>query len=343
MDINNLIKDLKSRKFKPVYLLHGEESYYIDKISDFIEENVLNDAEKGFNQSIFYGKDSDIMSILNAAKRYPMMSEYQVILVKEAQELKWGKDGDDDKKLSDPLLSYFENPLQSTILVFCFRNGKFDKRKKTYKTIEKTGIVFESATLNDNKVSAWIESFVHQKGYKIQAQASALMAEYLGNDLSKVCNELEKLMLNVKVGQEINTDDIQNNIGISKEYNVFELQNAIARKDAFKVNQIINYFAENPKNNPIFLLLGNLNSYFGKILKVHYATDRSPQGLARELGVSPYFVKDFENAARNHSKEKVFRIISYLRECDLKSKGVDASANTEHGELMKELLFKIIH
>ena len=343
MNISDLVKDLKNRKFKPVYLLHGEESYYIDQISDYIEENVLTDAEKSFNQSIFYGKDSDIMSILNAAKRYPMMSDYQVVLVKEAQELKWGKEGDDDKKSTDPLLSYFENPLQSTILVFCFRNGKFDKRKKIYKAIEKKGIVFESATIYDNKVPGWIEGFVREKGYSIQAQASALMAEYLGNDLSKVANELEKLMLNVRPGREITTDDVQNNIGISKEYNVFELQNAIARKDAFKVNQIINYFADNPKNNPIQLMLGALNSYFTKILKYHYASDRSPQGLARELGVAPFFVKDYEFAGRNYSKEKVFRVISYLRECDLKAKGVDASGNTEHGELMKELLFKIIH
>lgn len=343
MNINDLVKDLKNRKFKPVYLLHGEESYYIDKISDYIEENVLTDAEKSFNQSVFYGKDSDMMNILNAAKRYPMMSEYQVVLVKEAQELKWGKDGDDDKKSADPFLNYLENPLQSTILVFCFRNGKFDKRKKTYKAIEKKGIVFESASIYDNKVPAWIESFVREKDYSIQAQASALMAEYLGNDLSKVANELEKLMLNVKPGREISTDDVQNNIGISKEYNVFELQNAIARKDAFKVNQIINYFADNPKNNPIQLLLGALNSYFTKVLKFHYASDRSQQGLARELGVSPFFVKDFEFAGRNYSKDKVFRVISYLRECDMKVKGVDASGNTEQGELMKELLFKIIH
>lgn len=343
MNINDLVKDLKNRKFKPVYLLHGEESYYIDKISDYIEENVLTDAEKSFNQSVFYGKDSDMMNILNAAKRYPMMSEYQVVLVKEAQELKWGKDGDDDKKSADPFLSYLENPLQSTILVFCFRNGKFDKRKKTYKAIEKKGIVFESASIYDNKVPAWIESFVREKDYSIQVQASALMAEYLGNDLSKVANELEKLMLNVKPGREISTDDVQNNIGISKEYNVFELQNAIARKDAFKVNQIINYFADNPKNNPIQLLLGALNSYFTKVLKFHYASDRSQQGLARELGVSPFFVKDFEFAGKNYSKDKVFRVISYLRECDMKVKGVDASGNTEQGELMKELLFKIIH
>ena len=340
MDINNLIKDLKSRKFKPVYLLHGEESYYIDKISDFIEENVLNDAEKGFNQSIFYGKDSDIMSILNAAKRYPMMSEYQVILVKEAQELKWGKDGDDDKKLSDPLLSYFENPLQSTILVFCFRNGKFDKRKKTYKAIEKTGIVFESATLNDNKVSAWIESFVHQKGYKIQAQASALMAEYLGNDLSKVCNELEKLMLNVKVGQEINTDDIQNNIGISKEYNVFELQNAIGSKNQLKSYQIVQYFAENPKDNPMVVTVSLVFSFFVKILKYHGLKDKNPKTVAPILGVSPFFLKDYDVALRNYPMKKVSSIIASLRNIDVKSKGVGANALPSH-DLLKEMLVSI--
>lgn len=343
MNINELVKDLKNRVFKPVYLLHGEEPYYIDKISDYIEDNVLTDAEKSFNLTVFYGKDSDVMGILNSAKRFPMMSEYQVVVVKEAQELKWGKSGDDTKKAADPLLSYFENPLSSTILVICYRNEKFDKRKKIYKAIEKKGIVFESAEINDSKIPAWIESFVREKGYSIQAQASALMAEYLGNDLSKVANELEKLMLNVQPGREINTDDVQKNIGISKEYNVFELQTAIARKDAFKVNQMINYFADNPKSNPIQLLLGALNSYFTKILKFHYVSDRSPQNLVKELGVPPFFLKDYEMAAKNYSKEKVFRVISYLRECDLKVKGVDASGNTEQGELMKELLFKILH
>ena len=342
MNISELVKDLKNRKFKPVYLLHGEESYYIDKISDYIEQNALSDAEKGFNQTIFYGKDSDVMNIINSAKRFPMMSEYQVVIVKEAQELKWGKD-DEGKKSADPMLSYFENPLSSTILVLCYRNGKFDKRKKTYKAIEKKGIIFESGQIYDNKVPGWIEDFVREKGYSIHARASALLAEYLGNDLSKVANELEKLMLNVKKGEEITSKDVENNIGISKEYNVFELQSAIVRKDAFKVNQIINYFAANPKNNPMPLLLGTLNNYFSKVLKYHYATDRSPQGLARELGVAPFFVKDFENAGRSFNKQKTFQIISYLRECDLKTKGVDASGNTEDGELMKELLFKIIH
>lgn len=343
MNISELVKDLKNRKFKPLYLLHGEESYYIDKISDYIEHNALSDAEKGFNQTIFYGKDSDVMSIINSAKRFPMMSDYQVVIVKEAQELKWGKEDEEKKSAADPMLSYFENPLSSTILVFCYRNGKFDKRKKTYKAIEKKGIVFESGQIYDNKVPGWIEDFVREKGYSIHARASALLGEYLGNDLSKVANELEKLMLNVNKGGEITPKDVENNIGISKEYNVFELQSAIVRKDAFKVNQIINYFAANPKNNPMPLLLGNLNNYFTKVLKYHYATDRSPQGLARELGVAPFFVKDFENAGKSFNKQKTFQIISYLRECDLKTKGVDASGNTEDGELMKELLFKIIH
>ena len=343
MTVNDLIKDLKNRTFKPIYLIHGEESFYIDQISDYIEHNVLTEAEKGFNQTIFYGKDSDPMSILNTAKRYPMMSDYQVVLVKEAQDLKWAKDGEGDKKSVDPLLSYFENPLSSTLLVLCYRNGKFDKRKKIYKAIEKKGLVFESVSIHENKVPGWIESYVRTKGYGIQIQASALMAEYLGNDLSKVANELDKLMLNVKSGDDINTTDVQNNIGISKDYNVFELQHAIARKDAFKVNQIINYFADNPKNNPIQLLMGALNSYFTKLLKYHYVADKNPQALASALGISPFFLKDYDQAARNYNKEKVFRVIGYLRECDLKIKGVNASGNVEQGDLMKELMFKIIH
>ncbi|WP_026898692.1 DNA polymerase III subunit delta [Daejeonella oryzae] len=343
MNIHDLVKDLKSRKFKPVYLLHGEESYYIDKISDYIEDNVLSDAEKGFNQTILYGKDTDIMTILNSAKRFPMMSEFQVVLVKEAQELKWGKDSEDDKKAVDPLLNYLEHPLQSTILVFCYKHGKFDKRKKTYKAIDKKGLVFESAQVYENKIASWIEDFVREKNYRINARAAALMAEYLGNDLSKIANELEKLMLNCVPGTEINAEDVQDNIGISKEYNVFELQNALVRRDVFKVNQIIQYFASNPKANPMPLVLGALNTYFSKVLKFHYAKDRSQQGLAKELGVSPYFVKDYEIAGRNFDKIKTFQVISYLRDCDLRSKGVDATGNTSDGELLKELVFKIIH
>jgi DNA polymerase III subunit delta len=337
-----LQNDLKNRKFKPVYLFHGEESYYIDFFADYIEKNLLTDAEKGFNQTVVYGRDTDVMGILNSAKRFPMMSEFQLVMVKEAQELKWGKEGD-DKKSTDPLLSYLENPVPSTVLVFCFKHGKFDKRKKTYKAIEKHGVVFESATIYDNKVPAWVEEFVKEKGYRIHAKASAMIAEYLGNDLSKISNELEKLMLNVPKGNEISVEDVQNNIGISKEYNVFELQDALAKRDPLKANQIIDYFAANPKANPIQLVFGALNTWFTKILKYHYVADKSSQNLARELGVNPFFVKDYELAARNYDAFKVFTIFSYLREYDLKTKGVDATGNTTDAEILKELVFKILH
>jgi DNA polymerase-3 subunit delta len=340
MTAPEIIKDLKARKFKPLYLLHGEEPYFIDLVSNYIEHKVLSDAEKGFNQTVLYGKDTDIMTAINAAKRYPMMSDYQVVMIKEAQDMKWGRD-DEDKKHINPLLAYLENPLPSTILVFCYKYGKFDKRKKTYKAIDKNGLIFESATLYDSKIPAWIEGYIADKKYKINGQASAMLSEYLGNDLSKIANELDKLMLNISAGEEITLKHIHDNIGISKEYNVFELQSALTKKDAYKVNQIVNYFEANPKANPIVLVLGNLNNFFSKVLAYHYIKDKSPQSLARELGVSPYFVKDYEQAARGYSLGKTFQVISYLREYDLKSKGVES--NTNAGGLMKELMFKILH
>lgn len=340
MTAQDILKDLNNRKYKPVYLLHGEEPYFIDLVSDFVERKLLSEAEKGFNQTVLYGKDTDVMTVLNASKRYPMMADHQVVLVKEAQDMKWGTD-DGDKKGMNPLLSYLENPLPSTILVFCYKYGKFDKRKKTYKAIEKSGLIFESAALYDSKVPAWIEGFIAEKGYKISPQASMMLSEYLGNDLSKISNELEKLMLNVPAGQEITLKHIHDNIGISKEYNVFELQTALGRRDAFKANQIINYFEANPKANPLVLVLGNLFSYFSKVLTYHYVKDKSPQNVAREIGISPYFVKDYEQAARSFNYAKTMQIIGYLREYDLKSKGVDS--NTDNGGLMKELVFKILH
>lgn len=338
-----LLNDLKSRKFKPVYLFHGEEPYYIDLFGNYIENNLLSEGERGFNQTVLYGRDTDIITVLNAAKRYPMMSEYQLVMVKEAQDLKLGKDGDDDKKSSDPLLSYLEKPVPTTILVFCFKHAKFDKRKKTYKAIEKNGVVFESSTIYENKVPAWIEDFVREKAYRIQPRAASVMAEYLGNDLSKISNELEKLMLNIQKGHEITAEDVQNNIGISKEYNVFELQDALAKRDPLKANRIIDYFAANPKTNPIQMVLGALQNWFTKILKYHYIGDKTPSNLAKELGVNPYFVKDYETAGKSYNAWKVMEIISYLREYDLKTKGVDATGNTTDGELLKELVFKIIH
>jgi DNA polymerase-3 subunit delta len=340
MTAAELLKDLKNRKYKPVYMLHGDEAYYIDLVSNFVEHKLLPDAEKGFNQTVFYGKDTDIMSVLNASKRYPMMADYQVVLVKEAQDMKWGSE-DADKKGMNPLLSYLDNPLPSTILVFCYKYGKFDKRKKAYKAIEKNGVIFESAPLYDSKVPGWIGDFLAERNHKISQQATFMIAEYLGNDLPKIANELEKLMLNVRPGEEISLKQIQDNIGISKEYNVFELQTALSKKDVVKANQIINYFEANPKSNPIVLVLGNLNNFFTKVLVYHYIKDKTPGNVARELSVNPYFIKDYEQAARSFNYGKTMQIISYLREYDVKSKGVDS--NTDHGGLMKELMFKILH
>lgn len=341
MSASDIIKDLKAKKFKPVYLLHGEEPYYIDQIIHYMEQHILSDAEKGFNQTVLYGKDTDMATILNAAKRYPMMSDYQLIVVKEAQDLKWSKETEGSSKEAEFVQSYFEKPLQSTILVLGFKYANFDKRKKIFKSITKSGVVFQSDPVRDYKLAGWIEDLVKEKGAKIAPQAAALMAEYLGADLNKISNELEKLMLNVSKETTIDTDHIQKNIGISKEYNVFELQKALAARNVLKANQIINYFADNPKANPMVMVMANLNAYFTKILKYHYLQNKND--AARELGVNPYFVKDYETAARSYNINKTFDIISLLREYDLKSKGVDSTGNVTDGELLKELLFKVIH
>jgi len=335
MSAKEVLADISKRKLKPIYLLHGEEAYYIDLITQALESKVLSDAEKGFNQTILYGKDTDWVTIVNAAKRYPMMSDYQVILVKEAQHLKWDKS-------DELLLAYAENPLPSTVLAFAFKYGKFDKRKKIYKAIEKKGAVLESAKIYDNKLIPWIDEYVKEKGMRITPQAAAMIGEYLGTELSKVANELDKMMLNVPKEREIGVKDVQDNIGISKDFNVFELQTALGRRDVFKVNQIIDYFAANPKSNPLPVLMGSLYTYFVKLLKYHYLPDKSQQSAARELGVHPFFVKDYEMAARNYSKGKLFQIMNYLKEYDLKSKGVDAY-NLEPGDLMKEMMFKVLH
>lgn len=341
MSVSDIIKDLKAKKFKPVYLLHGEEPYYIDQIIHYMEQHILNDMEKGFNQTVLYGKDTDMATILNAAKRYPMMSDYQLIVVKEAQDLKWAKETEGSGKEAEFIQNYFEKPLASTILVFGFKYANFDKRKKLFKSITKSGLVFQSDPVRDYKLAGWIEDLVKEKGAKIAPQAAALMAEYLGTDLSKISNELEKLMLNVSKETTIDTDHIQRNIGISKEYNVFELQKALAVRNVLKANQIVNYFAGNPKANPMVMVMANLNAYFTKILKYHYLQHKGD--AAKELGVNPYFVKDYETAARSYTINKTFAIISLLREYDLKSKGVDSTGNVTDGELLKELMFKILH
>lgn len=335
MDANRIIADIKNRKLQPVYLLHGEEPYYIDLISDYIEQHVLEEAHRSFDQTVLYGKDTDFVTVVNAAKRYPMLGDYQVIIVKEAQGLKWKAD-------DGALLSYLENPMRSTVLVLAYKHGKFDKRKKLYKVAEKVGVVLESAKLRDDKIASWISSYTKERGWDIHPQAAALMAEYLGSDLSKVVNELEKLMLNVPKGREISAQDIEQNIGISKDFNVFELNSALAGKNAVKAFQIVAYFAANARSNPLPVILGAMAGYFTKILRYHYLPDKSPQAAARELGVHPFFMREYETAARNYSRRKMFDIVAYLRECDLKSKGLNA-VNTEQGELLKELVYKILN
>jgi DNA polymerase-3 subunit delta len=332
ISFENLLSDLKNQIYHPVYLLHGEESYFIDAISDFLEQHVLSDLEKEFNQTIAYGKDSNVLTLVSYAKRFPMMANYQVLIVKEAQDL--------DK--IDDFQSYVENPLASTILVLCYKYGKLDKRKGLYKAIEKHGVAFESARMYDNKVPEWINDYLRQRKYSITPKAAALLTEFLGADLGKIVNEIQKLLINISAGAEITEDYVEKNIGISKDFNVFELQKAMARKDVLKANQIILYFGANLRENPLVKVIPILYSYFSKILNYHYLPDKSKNTVAAALGVNPFFVADYQQAAKSFPVGKTVMIISLLREYDLKAKGVD-NASTGDGELMKELIFKIMH
>ena len=338
---DEILRDLHNKIYYPVYLLQGEEAYYIDKVSDLIEKEVLGEMEKEFNQTILYGRETEALALISTAKRYPMMSNYQVVIVKEAQEMKpaLGTKSDDDK---DPLSAYVSNPVPSTLLVFAYKYKNLDKRTKLYKTIEKNGVVFESKKIYDNKVHEWIEKYLTQSGNKIQPKAASLMAEYLGNDLSRVANECDKLLINIKKNEVIDTQHVETNIGISKEFNVFELQDAIGQKNALKAARIVNYFKSNPKSNPTIVTMANFYSYFSKLLLYHSLPDKSQNSVAASLKVNPFFVKDYERAAKNYSYDKLLSIINLLRETDLKLKGIN-SANTEEGELLRELVYKIMH
>ncbi|MCX6305328.1 MAG: DNA polymerase III subunit delta [Bacteroidetes bacterium] len=332
ISFENLLGDLKNQIYHPVYLLHGEESYFIDAVSDYIEQHVLSDLEKEFNQTIAYGKDSNVLTLMSYAKRFPMMANYQVLIVKEAQDL---------DKIED-FLPYVEHPLTSTILVLCYKYGKLDKRKGLYKAIEKHGVAFESAKLYDNKVPDWINDYLRQRKYAITPKAAALLTEFLGADLGKIVNEIQKLLINIPAGSEINEAYVEKNIGISKDFNVFELQKALAMKNVVKANQIILYFAANPRENPLVKVIPILFSYFSKVLLYHYLPDKSRNSVAAALSINPFFVSDYQQAAKSFPVGKTITIISYLREYDLKAKGVD-NISASDGELMKELIFKILH
>lgn len=329
-----IARDLKNRIYKPVYYLMGEESYYIDRISEYIAQTVLNENEKEFNQTILYGADTDIATIINAAKRYPMMSKYQVVIVKEAQGV----------KNIDELSYYLQKPLESTILVLCHKHGVLDRRKKLAAEIEKVGVLFESKKIKDTQLAGFITSYLKRKSIEIEPKASEMMAEFVGTDLSRMAGELEKLIITLPKGQKrITPEQIEQNIGISKDYNNYELRNALIIKDVFKANQIIKYFEENPKTNPLQMTLSVLFNFFSYLMLAYYAPEKSEQGIAAQLGLkSPWQSKDYLAAMRKYSGVKVMQIIGEIRYCDAKSKGVGNSSLGD-GELLRELVYKILH
>jgi DNA polymerase III subunit delta len=334
LGVDDIIANLNNKIYHPLYLLFGEEPHFIDVISDFIEQNVLSDLEKEFNQTIVYGKDIDIPTLISYARRFPMMANYQVIIVKEAQDL---------EKIDD-LLLYFEKPLDSTILVLCWKYEKIDRRKSVFKAAEKNGIVFESLKIYDDKIPAWIADYLKRRNYSITVKAAVLLTEFIGNDLAKIVNEISKLVINVPAGKEITEEYVEQNIGISKDFNVFELQKALGKKDVFRANQIIQYFASNLKENPLVKVIPMLYNYFSKVLLYHCLPDKSKLAAASALSINPYFLQDYQAAARNFPISKLVNIISILREYDLKAKGVDNSGTSfTDGELMKEMVYKILH
>lgn len=330
-EVKQLVTNIQQGNIKPIYFLMGEEPYYIDKISEFIENNILDETEKGFNQMVLYGYDADIETIVSNAKRYPMMAERQVIIVKEAQEL---------SRTIEKLADYAANPQPSTVLVLNYKYKTLDKRKALYKAISKVGLVFESKPLYENKVPDWIRRVLQTKNYTIVPKASQMLVEFLGTDLSKISNELNKLQIVLPPGTQITPEHIEENIGVSKDYNNFELRKAIGERNELKAFKIANYFADNPKDNPFVMTVTLLFSYFSQILQLHGLQDKTPRSVALALKVNPYFVNDYLTAAHNYPMKKVSEVVSVLREFDTKGKGVGAN-NIPQGDLLKEMLVKI--
>lgn len=332
MTFEQIITDIHNKKYAPVYFLMGEEPYFIDVISDTIEEEVLDETEKAFNQIVVYGRDVDIDTVATHAKSFSMMGGYMVVIVKEAQDLKNIEDFE----------KYLDVIPPTTILVFDYKYKKLDKRRALAKKIDKMGVLFESKKLYESNIPGWIQSYLAEKGYTITPKATQMLTDFLGTDLHKVRNELDKLIIALPKSKKIDDIDVERNIGISKDYNVFELQNAIGRRDIMRANQIVNYFGDNGKDNPLLVTAISLYGYFTKILKVHYATDPSQTALATALGVNPFFVRDYQMAARNFSIADCVKCISVLREFDLKSKGYN-SGETSEKDLYREMIFKLLH
>lgn len=331
-EVKSILTAIKKGESKPIYFLMGEEPYFIDLISDYIEEHVLREDEKGFNQMVLYGRDVTVDDIIGNAKRFPMMAEKQVIIVKEAQDL---------SRTIEQLTGYVENPQPTSVLVICYKYKKLDKRKKLHKAVSKNGVIYESKRLYDNQVTTWIKNTLQAKNYQIAPKAAQMLVEFLGTDLGKIDNELQKLRLICPEGTTITPEIIEENIGISKDFNNFELRKAIGLKDDLKAHRIINYFSQNPKDNPMVVTVSLLFSFFCQLQQYHALGDKSKANVAKVLKVNPYFVSDYSAAAKNYPMKKVSRAISFLRDADVQSKGVGA-ANVPQGDLLKELLVKVM-
>lgn len=332
MEYKALLKDIEQKKFLPVYLLHGEEPYYIDLLAKAIQEHVLEEHERDFNQTIVYGKDADLPALVTEAQGFPMMSERRLVIIREAQDL----------KDVDFLERYVAQPNPSTVFVLAYKYKKFDSRKKLFKDISKVGVAFLSEKIKDYKLTDWISSYLQTKNYSITPKAATLLADFLGNDLSKITNELDKLSVLIQAGTTINEIHIEENIGISKDYNVFELVNAVTTRDVPKAFRIVHYFEHNPKSASILVVIPNIFATFMRIMRIHFMDNKSPDAIASTLKIHPFATKELIQATKIYPPKKISSNVAILHEYDLKSKGIDNSSFT-HGELLRELIYKLMH
>lgn len=331
-DYKNIIQSLKEKNAKPVIFLHGEESFYIDLIIDAAIKHTLDDSERDFNQTIIYGKDSDLNALLAQLKQFPMMAEKQLVIMKEAQDVKdWS-----------PLENYFENPVDSTLFIIAHKHKKADSRKKYLKSIKKTGEIFESSRLYENQVDAWIQVYLKSKGFSINPKASLLLVDFLGTDLGRISKELDKLIIVLEKGTTISEIHIEENIGVSKDYNPFELANAVAKRDIHKAHKIINYFEQNPKATHITMLLPTIFSFFERLMRVHFLRINNPNQIKTSLGVNFFVAQDLSRAIAIYKPKKIAKNITLLHEYDLKSKGVNRGPGSDW-DLLRELVYQLMH
>ena len=332
MDHKLLLKEIRNKKFEKIYFLHGEEPYFIDVLTKAIQDNALEESERDFNQSILYGKDAEVLSLISELKSYPMMAERRLVILKEAQYF----------KAIEQLESYLENPANSTIFVICYKYKTFDARKKTLKNALKNGVVFKSEKVKEYQLAEWIQQYIKTTGYELTSKACMLLIESLGNDLGRIVKELEKLAVLIEKGTIINENHIEENIGISKDYNVFELTNAVANKDNLKALKIVGYFEHNPKAADLVFVISNLFKFFSQIMRIHFLPNKSREAVAQALGVHPFVAGELTNAKNKYDPRKIAANIALIHEYDLKSKGVGNTSTTQ-GELMREMVYQLIH